>query len=207
MIIKKVKPKLMDLVRCETYADVDFDISHYEDKRKGSFVFLCPYCHEPTFVNMDLNISVRASTHTKQSEIEDINLISFKIKCYYCGLKFTTEDLGIDPNIYFAIEDLIKYYPTTFSCEGHFNDSMDSNFSRPYLAFKDTKIKKYGSPHGWEYDKDHLSGAVIRYYDKFESLEDKEKAIYNLRAWAERIVKKELKKEKYKKLLIKIKGK
>ena len=197
--MRRVKPKHMDLVKCETFADIGFDISTLNEKRTGSFVFLCPYCKEPTWVDMDVSISVCASTYTKQSEIKNINSISFDIKCNSCGLNFTTKDLGIDPNMYDIIELVGQYYPTTFSCEGHFNDAVDCNYSRPYLAFESTEVKKYGAPRGWEYDKNLLgSGAVIRYWDKFETLEDKEKAIYNLRVWAEKIASKEFKKQQRK---------
>ena len=73
--MRRVKSKHMDLVKCETFADIGFDISTLNEKRTGSFVFLCPYCKEPTWVDMDVSISVCASTYTKQSEIKNINSI------------------------------------------------------------------------------------------------------------------------------------
>ena len=197
--MKQYKSKKIELFKCEIYNDIQFDVITLNEKRTGSFVFLCPYCKEPTWVDMDVSISVCASTYTKQSEIKNINSISFDIKCNSCGLNFTTKDLGIDPNMYDIIELIGQYYPTTFSCEGHFNDTVDCNYSRPYLAFESTEVKKYGAPRGWEYDKNLLrSGVVIRYWDKFETLEDKEKAIYNLRVWAEKIASKEFKKQQRK---------
>lgn len=193
----KITPKMKDLARCETFCDYDFNVTTFEEKRSGTFVFLCPRCSDATWVDMNIDVGVRANTHSKNDEIKDIMPIRFKIKCSSCDHEFITQDNGIDPNMYSVIEPLMKYYPTEFSCEGHFNDSYYSNCSRPYLLFKDSKIRKYKPPRGWEYDRSTLfdTRAVIRYHGKFETLEDKKAAIWVLREWACKIVAKESKKK------------
>lgn len=175
----------MNLVKNETYTDCDFNVSILKEKRSGSFAYFCPHCNKVMLVDADINVDVRANTHTKTNI--DINSVSFKIRCYYCKKDFTTQDQGIDPNI---IDYVIRLnnagYKTEFSCEGHFDCGRGEFSSTPYIAFKDSSIRKFKAPKNWNYESFGRK-AILRYNGTFNDNIDKEKALDILDKWVYKI--------------------
>lgn len=179
---------MLNMFDIKSYTDIDFNDTIYIEERNGPFAHICPHCKSVNFIDVELSVKVRASTHAK-TDLE-VHGIRYTIECQSCGKKFITHDQGIDPNIIDVICILNDAgYETTYSCEGHFNDTRGQFVSRPYIVFADTSIKRIKAPRGWKY-KPFGDGSLIMEYDNaFYDNIDKEKALISLNKWAEKKIK------------------
>ena len=181
-----MEPKKLISIKKESRSEVGHRNKSYKlnESSDGDMVYMCPHCKWMNFISVRYNVSLNSYDYPVSFQGE------IKTTCYNCGKEFTSNLVGIDPNISTAIEFLncIKYN-TVSSCEGHVYE--DGTVSIPYITFKtDNVIKDHGTPEGWRsrYEND---GTVSIVYGKrededivFDNIgEAKQKALTALNNW------------------------
>ena len=172
--------KLKDITPIKKEENYNLNYTHIHQKSVGYMGYMCPICNHVNKIYVACKYTIKAPKPVSFVNSE------FEVGCEECGNRFTTDLIGIDPNICGVIEMLNKLgYKTDFSCEGHVYDS--GNISVPYISFiSSDATDKYKSPNGWRVEVNNNGGTTIYYNEDFKydnNGKEKQRALGLLEDW------------------------